>query len=128
MIPNFDKNSNQRLIPNFCIHRRKQKTCTPRLHYPDYILSQEHWYSYIKNITFQQNHHQQARARLLACLSSAPNRPRIRTLTCRLHNKMWREHLTKARKDHFTSFPLSSDDETDTVISGSHNRQNPRFC
>jgi len=28
-------------------------------------------------------------------------------------------------KDHFTSFPLSYDDETDTVISGSHGKENP---
>uniref|UniRef100_A0A0A9FEJ0 Uncharacterized protein n=1 Tax=Arundo donax TaxID=35708 RepID=A0A0A9FEJ0_ARUDO len=43
--------------------------------------------SYIKHITFQQNHHQQASASAnrLADLSTAPKRTRIRTLSCRLH-------------------------------------------
>jgi len=100
------QSSISRFIPNFCIHRRKRHV------HQDYILSQDmassYHSSYIKHITFQQNHHQQARAsatRLPARLSSAPNSPWIKTLTHRLHVKMWHAHLRKAEKDHFTSFP-----------------------
>lgn len=92
MIPNFDKTAfNQRFIPNFCIHQRKEKTCTPGLHITITRHGFKYHSSYIKHITFQLNHHQQARAcatRLLACLSSAPNSPWIKTLNRRLHVKM----------------------------------------
>jgi hypothetical protein len=34
----------------------------------------------------------------------------------------------KQKKTILPPFLLSSDDESDTVISGSHSRENPRLC
>ena len=62
--------------------------------------------SYIKHVTVQQNHHQQASASAtsLADLSSAPNRSRIRTLSCRLQINTEHAHLRKAGTDDLPPF------------------------